>query len=160
MTSRPGPGIPESLQHRGGGGPTYPPAWWAANPQHGQLDSTVDSERGPAEERAIKATRPKHKPIPLEAIQTAPVDSVWPEPRGKPQLFFSNAPSAGSELFTHGQFDVNLPVPPRPGSSMPGGVFQQHRIVPGGTGVKDEATVKAQGIDAPASAVVFSGGGR
>lgn len=158
MTSRPGPGIQESLQHRGGG-PGYAPVRRAANPQHGQLDSAIDGERAPAEERATKA-RSKGRPVPLEDIQTAAADGVPPAPRAKPQLFFSNAPPGSSELSAHGQFIANLPVPPRPGSSLLGDASQQRRIVPGGTGVKDESAGRAQGTDAPARAVVFPGGSK
>ncbi|KAF2691505.1 hypothetical protein K458DRAFT_381358 [Lentithecium fluviatile CBS 122367] len=156
MTSRPGPGIHESLQHRGGG-PAYASVRRAANSQHGQLDSSADSERAPAEERATQA-RSKGKLVPLEGIQATPADSVRPAPRGQPQLFFSNAPPSSSELPAHGQPLANLPVPPRPGSSAPGDFSQQRRIVPGGTGVKDEAAARAQASDTPALAVIFSGG--
>jgi mediator of RNA polymerase II transcription subunit 12 len=108
----------------------------------------------------VTKARPKGKPVPLEGIQTVAVDSVRPAPRGKPQLLFSNAPPGGSELSAQGQSITNLPVPPRPGSSVPGDVSQQRRIVPGGTGVKDEAAVKPQGTDAPALAMVFPAGSK
>lgn len=104
--------------------------------------------------------RPKGRPMPLEGIHTAAVDGVRPAPKGRPQVFFSNNPSGGSELPVQGPLIANLPVPPRPGSSLPGDVSQQRRIVPGGTGVKDEATVKLQGTDAPALAVVFPAGSK
>lgn len=156
MTSRPGPGIPESLQHRGGGS-AYAPARRAANPQHGQQDSTADLDRPPLEDRMTKP-RYKAKPIPLEAIQTSTSDFVRPAPRGKPQLFFSNPGAGGLDFPPNGQHVSSLPVPPRPGSSMPGGALQQPRIAPGGSGVKSDATVKLQGNDAPAPALVFPGG--
>jgi mediator of RNA polymerase II transcription subunit 12 len=158
MTSRPGPGIQESLQHRGGGS-AYLPGRWATNPQHGDPDPAAEGERGLAEARVTKA-RPKGKPVPLDAIQTTAVDRVRPTPRGAPQLFFSNAPPGENELPAQRQLLTNLPVPPRPGPSAPSDVLQQRRIVPGGTGVKDGAATEPQGIDAPAPALVFPAGSK
>ncbi|PVI06555.1 hypothetical protein DM02DRAFT_638614 [Periconia macrospinosa] len=156
MTSRPGPGIQESLQHRGGGS-AYAPARRAANPQHGQQDSTADLDRAPLEDRVTKP-RYKAKPIPLEAIQTSTSEFLRPSPRGKPQLFFTNPIAVGADFSSHGQAAPCLPVPPRPGFSTPGDGFQQPRIVPGGSGVKAEAATKLQGNDAPAPALMFPGG--
>jgi mediator of RNA polymerase II transcription subunit 12 len=152
MTSRPGPGIYESLQHRGGGS-AYTSGRWAANPQHGQQDSAWE----PVEERGTKP-RPKGKPIPLDAIQTTVPETVRPPPKGKPQLFFSNGVASAEELPSHVPSPANLPVPPRPGSSVPADAPQQRLIFPGGTGVKTETAVKLPGQDAPAQAVVFPAG--
>ncbi|KAF1958736.1 hypothetical protein CC80DRAFT_441342 [Byssothecium circinans] len=159
MTSRPGPGVQESLQHRGGAS-AYAPGRRAANPQHGQQDSVVEVERAPIEERErerVTKARYKGKPIPLDAIQTTPSESTRPAPKGKPQLFFSHAVAGGSELSSQVHPLANLPVPPRPGSSAPGEAPQQRRILPGGAGVKSEPAVKLQSYDAPAPAVVFPG---
>jgi mediator of RNA polymerase II transcription subunit 12 len=55
-------------------------------------------------------------------------------------MFYSTVASNGFDLPIHSfpyQPAVNLPVPPRPGSVHQRDVSQQHRILPGGTGVKD-----------------------
>jgi mediator of RNA polymerase II transcription subunit 12 len=55
-------------------------------------------------------------------------------------MFYSTFASNGFDLPIHSfpyQPAVNLPVPPRPGSVHQRDVSQQHRILPGGTGVKD-----------------------
>ncbi|CAI6335821.1 unnamed protein product [Periconia digitata] len=156
MTSRPGPGIQESLQHRGGAS-AYAPARRAANPQHGQQDSTADLDRPPLDDRVAKP-RYKPKPIALEAIQTSASEYVRPAPRGKPQLFFTTPATVGPDFSPHGQPISILPIPPRPSSSLPGDGLQQPRILPGGSGVKAETAVKLQGNDAPAPALVFPEG--
>lgn len=158
MTSRPGPGIQESLQHRGGG-PAYAPVRRATNPQHGQQESIVEADRGPAEERGAKA-KPKGKPIPLDGIQTTATDSVKPTPKGKPQLFYTNVGAGRTDPSVVGQAVSGLPVPPRPGSALPGDASQQRGIVPGGTGVKAEAVARTQGPEATMPAVMFAGGSK
>ncbi|KAF2477271.1 uncharacterized protein BDR25DRAFT_390811 [Lindgomyces ingoldianus] len=176
MTSRPGPGIQESLQYRGSGGPARAQVWCrpskpSNNPQNVPLqdciDPTLEEQRRSAEAtlsktRGVGLARPK--PGFLEGIQTATSDQNRPPPRGKPQLFFSTLASNGPEQPLYSPrgppvgVGTNLPVPPRPGASLPGDGSQLRRIVPGGTGVKGEAAVKAPGTDAPAPAMLFPGG--
>lgn len=107
-------------------------------------------------------TRPKGKrrPVQLEGIQTATDGGVRPPPKGKPQLFFSNVAGNAGELSPHGPPAQNLPVPPRPGSSLRGGVSHQRRSLPGGTGVKIGGAPKARGPEAPAPAAVLPGGSK
>jgi mediator of RNA polymerase II transcription subunit 12 len=69
-----------------------------------------------------------------------------PPPRGRPHIFYSTAAADGFELPIHPcpyQPAVNLPAPPRPGSAHQGDTSQQHRILPGGTGVKDAPKLTA-----------------
>lgn len=157
MTSRPGPGIQESLHHRGGG-PPYAPVRRATNPQHGPQDPAVDSERPPGDERASK-TKPKAKPVPLDGIQTAPADAVRPAPKGKPQLFFSNADVA-SDFSAHALPVANLPVPPRPGSSVPGEAPQHRRTLPEAFVARHETGGGLRGRDTSVPAAVFPGGSK
>ncbi|KAH7381682.1 hypothetical protein BKA66DRAFT_418843 [Pyrenochaeta sp. MPI-SDFR-AT-0127] len=145
MTSRPGPGIHESLQSRGSGVP--PRTQVRRRPskptntlvQPDCIDPTLEDERPPIHNVASEATRPL--------------------PRGRPQLFFSTAPGSGIDLPIHSfpyQPTVNLPAPPRPGSVHLGDAAQQQRILPGGTGVKDAPKLTApEAIPPP---VHFPGG--
>ncbi|KAH7126743.1 hypothetical protein B0J11DRAFT_558277 [Dendryphion nanum] len=177
MTSRPGPGIQESLQHRGSSGPPRPqvrrqPSRPVINPHHVPLQDTIDptlDDHRRAIEDPLNKTRPmlgavKGKPPPLEGIHTGAYDSIRPLPKGKPQLFFGtlgNTTFENALSSPHGQAAMvggNLPVPPRPGSSLPGHHPQQRRIFPGGTGVKGEPSVKAPSSDAPPLALLFPGG--
>lgn len=158
MTSRPGPGTQEPL-HLRGGGPAYAPARRPPNLQLGHLDPPVEGERGPEEEGVAKA-RSRGKILSLEGLQTAHGDVVRQAPRGKPEHFFSYAPSGSNEHHTRGQTITNLPVPPRPGSSVSGDVVQQRRIIPGGSGVKDDLTLRPQAPDTPSQALMFPGGSK
>ncbi|KAF2867173.1 hypothetical protein BDV95DRAFT_582708 [Massariosphaeria phaeospora] len=177
MTSRPGLGIHESLQHRGSGGPPRSNVRRRSSkqanntaqhvPQLDCIDPALDSDRRPAAKVVAKGRGPgstKSKPAPLDGLHTSSYDGVRPAPRGKPPLFFSMLPSDVADVplqSPQGQTaatTVNLPVPPRPGSSLPGGGSQTRRIVPGGTGVKHEHVMKLPSLEAPAVAMVFSGG--
>ncbi|KAF2703949.1 hypothetical protein K504DRAFT_417440 [Pleomassaria siparia CBS 279.74] len=153
MTSRPGPGIPESLQHRGNGAP--PRGQVRRRPSR-----PIISNLQYAQQDCIDPT----KPAPLDSIHTAPNDAVRPPPRGRPPLFFSGLgnnsfeppiQSPRAQLLTAA---INLPVPPRPGSSIVGDISQQPRILPGGSGVKDDAIAKAPSPDAPMASMLFAGG--
>lgn len=125
MTSRPGPGLHETLQSRGSGVPPRAPVRRQA-PKPGNtliqpdcIDPTLEDERPPAHYGGPDARLP---------------------PRGRPPLFYTTAPSSGLELPIHSfplQPTANLPVPPRPASVLLRDASQQQRIVPGGTGVKD-----------------------
>lgn len=123
MTSRPGPGIHESLQSRGGGVPPRnqvrprlsKPASTLIQPD--AIDPNLEDEQ---HHGAPEPTRPL--------------------PRGRPQLYFSTVATNGIELPIHPfpyQPTTTLPVPPRPGSVHLRDASQQRRILPGGTGVKD-----------------------
>ncbi|KAF2176168.1 hypothetical protein K469DRAFT_678997 [Zopfia rhizophila CBS 207.26] len=177
MTSRPGPGIQESLQRRGSGGLPRPqarrrPSKPVNNPQNAQpqdcIDPNLESERRSAEETLTKSRgsgNTKVKPGHLDGIQTGPNDQGRPPPRGKPQLFFSTLANNGPEpplQSPHGQTSyvgTNLPIPPRPGSSLHGDIAQQtRRMIPGGSGVKQSATAKPQVPEAPTPAIVFPDG--
>ncbi|KAF2653975.1 hypothetical protein K491DRAFT_717612 [Lophiostoma macrostomum CBS 122681] len=175
MTSRPGPGIQESLQHRGSGGSSRPqgrrPSVKPGNaPQHVPqdcIDPTLEDQRRAAGDTATKgrgAGNAKAKLGTLEAIDTSSNEAVRPLPKGRPPLFFSNVSSSTPDLSLQspqglaGGMAVNLPVPPRPGIARPGENLQQPRIYPGGTGVKDKVTAKGPVTEMPAPAVVFAGG--
>ncbi|KAF1830169.1 hypothetical protein BDW02DRAFT_114138 [Decorospora gaudefroyi] len=144
MTSRPGPGIHESLQSRGSGVPPRsqvqrrPSKPTHALVQPDCIDPTLEDERPPLPS-AGEATRPP--------------------PRGRPPLFYATIPHHGAELPLHAfpyQPTVTLPPPPRPGSLHLRDASQQHRILPGGTGVKDAP--KPGGPEAVVPPVHFAGG--
>jgi mediator of RNA polymerase II transcription subunit 12 len=164
MTSRPGPGIGQVRRR-----PSQPVN---NTPQYAQncIDPSLsEAERRPAEETLTKNRGPgniKVKAAQLDKLHTVTHDAVRLPPRGKPLLFFSSLTSSSAELplqSPHGQSSTtstNLPVPPRPGSSLPGDISQQPRILPGGTGVKDVAIVKAPSPDAPPPSIIFAGGSK
>ncbi|OCL08825.1 hypothetical protein AOQ84DRAFT_388572, partial [Glonium stellatum] len=184
MTSRPAPGIQDSLQRAGSGGPQRPqnrrrPSAQlnpASNARPDVIDLTLDSEKRSAEDASQK-TRPsaatqgvaKPKPGPLENIQTSQNEQARPPPRGKPQLFFNGGTNNAAENsgmpphLAHGhpvQSPINnVPMPPRPGSTLHDEMLQQHRrITPGGSGVKKDTTSKFAGFDPPSAAILFPHG--
>ncbi|CAO2657656.1 Nn.00g037820.m01.CDS01 [Neocucurbitaria sp. VM-36] len=138
MTSRPGPGIHESLQSRGS---AVPPRTQVRRPpskpantliQPDCIDPTLEDERPPVHNGANDVARPA--------------------PRGWPQLFFSTAASNTIELPVHSfpyQPAANLPAPPRPGSVHLRDALQQQRIIPGGIGVKDPPKPNAPEVAPP-----------
>ncbi|KAF2021724.1 hypothetical protein BU24DRAFT_457677 [Aaosphaeria arxii CBS 175.79] len=170
MTSRPSQGIPESLQHRGSGAPPWPQArrqptkpvnTQSASNQEA-AESSLDDQRRPADESATRSQpvvgNAKAKAPTLEGIHTAS-HNPRPLPKGRPQIFFSNVPNPSPDVAANSPYALpitNLPVPPRPGR--PADNATQRRIIPGGSGVKDEAATKAPVNDVPASAVVFPEG--
>jgi mediator of RNA polymerase II transcription subunit 12 len=152
MTSRPGPGIHESLQSRASVHPPRShlhrqPSKPHLNTAHAHpdcIDPTLDAARPPFHHVDASA---------------APV-TTRPLPRGRPPLFFTGAaPDNACELppapSPHHPV-ANLPLPPRPGSLHLRETSQQARIVPGGSGVKDPPTL--QPPDAIAPPVHFLGG--
>ncbi|KAF2000788.1 hypothetical protein P154DRAFT_522377 [Amniculicola lignicola CBS 123094] len=179
MTSRPGPGIQESLQHRGSAGPpraqghrrpsrpTNTPQYTQQNCIDPNLESSQTSAEEPPSKSRVPAANTRLKPVALDGIQTGASEGVRPPPRGKPQLFFNSLSSNASDLPLQSlqspqappaNTAINWPVPPRPGSSLPGNVAQPRRVIPGGLGVKDEAATKAPSIEPPAVSIVFPGG--
>ena len=175
MTSRPGPGIQESLQYRGSGGSSWPqgrrpsskPGSVSQPIQPDCIDPALEDQRQNWEDASTRSRPPsavKAKPAALEAIHTSSSDAARPLPKGKPPVFYSNVFSETPELPLHSPhgaglaLGAHLPVPPRPGIARPGNSVQHARIVPGGTGVKDRATTKAPGHDAPAPSVLFASG--
>lgn len=166
MTSRPGPGIQESLQHRGSGVPPRVqirrrPSKPVNYPHHVQqdcIDPSLEDQQRPATETIAKSRPPAAVKTKLEGIQTSSTDVVRPPPKGKPQVFFTNGPELPLQSpHGHASHAVNLPMPPRPGNSRFGDISQQQRIIPGGTGVKGPAATKAPSTDAPAAAILFPG---
>ena len=144
MTSRPGPGIHESLQSRGA---VLPPR--------------IQVRRRPS--KPTNTIQPDCIDPSLEddrsSIHNGPAEPTRPPPRGKPQLFFSSVASNGFELPIHSspyQPTTNLPAPPRPGSVHLRDAAQQRRIIPGGTGVKDPPKLTAPETITPP--VHFPGG--
>ncbi|KAF1841449.1 uncharacterized protein K460DRAFT_369480 [Cucurbitaria berberidis CBS 394.84] len=147
MTSRPGPGIHESLQSRGSG---LPPRTQARRPpskpastliQPDCIDPTLEDERPPVHNNA--ATEP----------------ATRPPPKGRPQVFFTTSTSNAIDLPIHAfpyQPTANLPAPPRPGSVHQRDASQQPRIIPGGIGVKDAPKLTAPEVVPPP--VHFPGG--
>ncbi|KAF2735135.1 hypothetical protein EJ04DRAFT_220246 [Polyplosphaeria fusca] len=173
MNSRPGPGISESLQPRGSvAGPAAAQARRRSSKPSNQpyhvkqedcIDPTLESERWSVDETTGKSRalpNIRAKPAPLEGTN----ETTRPPPRGRPQLFFTNVPTNAFDMHTQSPASqstptgMNLPVPPRPGLSLPGDAAQQRRMIPGGTGVKTEVATKPLPSEAPAPAVVFSGG--
>jgi mediator of RNA polymerase II transcription subunit 12 len=125
MTSRP------ALGTHGSGAPSRNQARRPSKPANALppvdcIDPTLEDERPPVHNGASEAR---------------------PPPRGRPQIFYSAAAiGSGFELPIHAfpyQPTANLPVPPRPGSVHPRDVSQQQRILPGGTGVKDNPKLTA-----------------
>jgi mediator of RNA polymerase II transcription subunit 12 len=125
MTSRPGPGIHESLQSRTGGVP-------------------------PRSQVQRRASKPAHALVQPDCIDPALEDgrppthnaheAARPPPRGRPSLFYTAIPHHGTDLPVRAlpyQPTANLPAPPRPGAVHLRDASQQRRILPGGTGVKD-----------------------
>jgi mediator of RNA polymerase II transcription subunit 12 len=164
MTSRPGPGIGQVRRR-----PSQPVNNTSQYAQNCIDPSLSETERRPVEETLSKNRGPgniKVKPAQLDKLHTATHDAVRLPPRGKPPLFFTSMTGNTFELplqSPHGQASTtstNLPVPPRPGSSLPGDILQQPRILPGGTGVKDVAIVKAPSPDAPPPSILFAGGSK
>ncbi|KAI4675485.1 uncharacterized protein J4E88_007518 [Alternaria novae-zelandiae] len=145
MTSRPGPGIHESLQTRGS---ALPPRSQVqrrpSKPAHTLLqpdciDPALEDDRPPA--------------------HAALHDAARPPPRGRPPLFYTTIPTHGTELPLHSfpyQPAANLPQPPRPGSLHLRDASHQRRILPGGTGVKDAP--KPGGPEVVVPPVHFPGG--
>jgi mediator of RNA polymerase II transcription subunit 12 len=147
MTSRPGPGLHESLQSRGSAVPPRnqvprrpsKPANTLIQPDC--IDPTLEDER---------------PPIPVHA---AAHETLRPPPRGRPQYFYTTAATNALDLPIHSlpyQPTANLPAPPRPGSVHLRNALQQPRIIPGGTGVKDAPKLTAP--EAVAPPVHFPGG--
>lgn len=177
MTSRPGPGIQESLHSRGSSGPpraqvrrrpSKPINNLQNAPQSDCIDPALEDPRRSAEEALTKSRAVgniKTKPAPLEGIHTSS-DATRPAPKGKPQLFFSNlatnTPEAPlqSPQTQPANVGSNLPIPPRPGAPRLGDNSQQHRMIPGGSGVKGNATLKGPGNDVPTPAITFPGGSK
>lgn len=140
MTSRPALGIQESLHSRGSGAPRRRPSKPVNTlPSADLIDPALEDDRPPAHNPATEAARPP--------------------PRGRPPLFYHTVASNGIELPIHAfpyQPVASLPAPPRPGSVHLKDAAQQHRIVPGGTGVKDPPKLTApENVPAP---VQFPGG--
>lgn len=106
--------------------------------------------------------RPKAAAIQHDGLQTTTLEPVRALPKGRPQLFFSNA--------AHTNIDISepsptaaalLPVPPRPSLSIPADTLQQHRLVPGGSGVKsDPALPKPAHHDNLPCAAILPGGSK
>ncbi|KAA8614911.1 Med12 multi-domain protein [Pyrenophora tritici-repentis] len=145
MTSRPGPGIHESLQNRGSGVPPRTQAQRrASKPAHTLLhpdciDPALDDER--------------------PAAHHAAHDAACPPPRGRPPLFYTTIAQYPLDFHPHGlpyQPSVNLPVPPRPGLVHLRDAAHQRRILPGGSGVKDAPKSGAPEVIVPP--VYFPGG--
>lgn len=103
----------------------------------------------------------KPKPGSLESLQTGQNEQARPPPRGKPQLFFNNKTSNYSETCgpIHGHLGsstgTSVPMPPRPGSSLHDELPNNRRIIPGGSGVKQDTTSKFAGFDPPPAAILF-----
>ncbi|KNG47429.1 hypothetical protein TW65_05980 [Stemphylium lycopersici] len=146
MTSRPGPGIHESLQNRGSGLP--PRSQVQRRPskplhtlvQPDCIDPNLEDERPPPTHNAVN-------------------DQARPPPRGRPPLFYTTIPTYAPDPALHSfpyQPAANLPVPPRPGSVHLRDASQQRRILPGGTGVKDAP--KPGGPELVVPPVHFPGG--
>ncbi|KAL5113832.1 RNA polymerase II mediator complex subunit [Pleosporales sp. CAS-2024a] len=118
MTSRPalgthGSGAPSRNQVRRPSQPVN------AVPSADCIDPTLEDER-PAAGNGVAEPRPP--------------------PRGRPPLFYTSVAGSGFDLPLHTfpyQPAANLPVPPRPGSLHPADPAHQHRMLPGGTGVKE-----------------------
>lgn len=173
MTSRPGPAIHESLQHRGGGPPrpqarrqpSKPLVHTQNAPPQDSVDPNNDAQRRASEDAAGKTRgvgNAKGKPrLPDAAIQT---DNTEPVPAGKPQLFFCNAVNHGPDTTALQSPQIQaacapptLPMPPRPGSSFPGDVsMAAPQIIPG---IKPRKDVSPRpGLDTPP--VTFPGGSK
>jgi mediator of RNA polymerase II transcription subunit 12 len=179
MTSRPGAGVRESLQRRGSGGLQRPQGRRQA-PQYGSLNSAyiadcidpaLDEQRRPAEQVLGKSRMQVNtigkSPAASEGIQSLSNDGARPVPKGKPQIFFNDTGHTTSETALqppHGQLGnaaaASLPLPPRPGHSRLTEASQLQRILPGGTGVKETASLKAPNNDPPPAACVFPGGSK
>jgi mediator of RNA polymerase II transcription subunit 12 len=183
MTSRPAPGIQESLQRTASGGlqrsqnRRRPSTQLnpANNTRHDVIDLTLDGEKRSAEDASQKI-RPlgsiqscQTHTRPLENIQTGQNEQARPPPRGKPQLFFNTGNNNAAENsgmpphLSHGHLiqspSTNVPMPPRPGSTLHDEILQQHRrITPGGSGVKKDTTSKFAGFDPPSAAILFPHG--
>lgn len=164
MTSRPGPAIGQVRRR-----PSQPVNNTSQYAQNCIDPNLPDTDRRPAEEPLTKNRGPGHikvKAAQLEKLHTTTHDAVRMPPRGKPSLFFSSSTSSAFELplqSPHGppsSTNPNLPVPPRPGSSLPGDISHHPRILPGGTGVKDVAIKKAPSPDAPPPSILFAGGSK
>jgi len=169
MTSRPGSGIHETLQHRGGGPPRPPIRRQPSKPLTGLqnappqdvVDPALDSDLRSADDNANKTRRfgnTKVKPSLPEGIHTTISDQARPPPKGKPQVFFCTSVNHDADSpaipqpSPQGQSSSNgtmLPMPPRPGSFLPGdGSQTAPRNVRGGGLVKPDVSTH-QGPNGP-----------
>ncbi|XP_014561082.1 hypothetical protein COCVIDRAFT_22785 [Bipolaris victoriae FI3] len=145
MTSRPGPGIHESLQNRGSG---LPPRSQVQRRPTKPISTLVQPD---CIDPALEDDRP-----PTHNVAN---DAARPPPRGRPPLFYTAMPNYALDMPIHAfpyQPTANLPLPPRPGSIHLRDASQQRRIWPGGSGVKE--TPKPGASEAVAPPVHFPGG--
>ncbi|KAF2752001.1 hypothetical protein M011DRAFT_463486 [Sporormia fimetaria CBS 119925] len=164
MTSRPGPGIRESLQPRGSNGQQWvharqrPSQPTVAAGSHGQYhdypELTQEGQRH-AKEESVAPNRDQKNPV---SRNTALEGASRPPPRGKPPLFFTPSSTSAAETVGPSSLAGALPLPPKPGPPRHREELHQQFAASETMTSTDVASSKVQSIEAPSSPPLYSGG--